>query len=136
MGTEEQTAHVEMARWGKDHWSTLAYIETRIVDYSGEPDRRHMRCDVDRHPGLGHHVEGAYDGEKYPTKLWNWVELHDHDDWDCLEDAEAEGLLENVGSGMFPVFALSELGKKVCAALRAHKQNGGNFGEFVYEVSR
>jgi len=25
---------INISRWGKDHWSTLAYLETRVVDYN------------------------------------------------------------------------------------------------------
>lgn len=43
---------VPVEMWGKDHWSTFGYIETRCVDHDGVPDREHMRCDTDLHPGL------------------------------------------------------------------------------------
>lgn len=134
------TEHIPMSLWGKDHWSTLAYIETRIVDYKGQPDRSHMRCDPKRHPGLAGHVHAALSpslGDKnYPTRLKDGKELHDHDDWDCMEDAEAEGLLKWNGTGMYPVFVLTKKGRAICAALRRHKQDGGQFAEFAYSEGR
>lgn len=121
-----------MARWGKDHWSTFAYIETRTVDYKGVPDKRHMRCDPALHPAHAH--EGSRMGAPSPTRL-NDGELPDHDDWSCLDDAEAAGMLTSSGTGMFPVYALTEEGRRVADALREHKRQGGNFGNFRYAPS-
>lgn len=101
---------VPMARWGKDHWCTFAYAETRWVDHRGMLDHDHMRCDRQRHPvfysakrrpiAFGTDVDGA----RYPTRLktetpgpdgrWGTVELPGHDDYDCLNDAILAGLLE------------------------------------------
>lgn len=42
-----------MAAWGRDHWSTLAFIETLCVDHHGglsDKHRRNMRCNPERHP--------------------------------------------------------------------------------------
>jgi len=133
---EEEVKNVPMALWGKDHWSTLAYIETRTVDYKGVPDRNHMRCDVDRHPGLaGRAASPIVMDKKYPTLLKGMKKLYNHDDWDCVEDMIAESLLEWEGTGIHPVFVLTKRGKSVCAALRIHKQNGGQFAQFVHSDS-
>lgn len=131
---KKEIENVPMSSWGKDHWSTLAYIETRIVDYKGRPDSDHMRCDPERHPGLAGRSPISYGirDKKYPTRLKGKQESHDHDDWDCLEDAVAEGLIEWKGTGMYPVFVLTDRGRTVCAALRQHKQDGGQFAQFVY----
>ena len=121
---------VEM--WGKDHWSTFAYIEVRCVDHKGQPDRQHMRCDVDLHPGLAPHRRGFSDHtpKKYPTRLKGGVEVQDHDDWSCIDDMEEAGLLKWEGSGIYPIFVLTDKGKVVAGRLRAHKANGGNFAGF------
>jgi len=105
LGTAE---HVPMHRWGKDHWSTFAYVETRWVDHRGMLGHDHMRCDADRH----HAFYGAkrraltpdLAARHYPTRLkterpaadgtWGSVDLPGHDDYDCLGDAIAEGLIE------------------------------------------
>jgi hypothetical protein len=123
--------HIPMSEWGKDHWSTLAYIETRIVDFKGVPDKRHMRCDNRLHPAFAH----LETDKEYPTRLRGGVERHGHDDWSCIDDAIAEGLLEWHGTGVHPLFALTPKGLTVAGALRRHKASGGNFGEFAYEVS-
>lgn len=130
---------VPMDRWGKDHWSTFAYIETRVVDYGGEPDLRHMRTDVSLHPNMGPHecVGGGLpiDSAKHPTRLRDGASASPHDDWSCLDDAEAAGLLENVGSGANRRYRLTDHGLAVAASLRAHKAGGGSFATFLPSVS-
>ena len=101
-----------MLRWGKDHWTTFAYAETRWVDHHGMLSHDQMRCDRQRHPifyaakrrviTMGTNADGA----KYPTRLktetpgeggrWGTVELPGHDDYDCLDDVIREGLIEVV----------------------------------------
>jgi len=125
---------VPLARWGKDHWSLLAYIETVCVDKHGEIDLQRMRCDPDRHPqflylrGIGDELACK---TKYPTLL-KGGELPDHDDWDCLDDLEAVGLVENIGFTMEPRYTMTERGHGVVAALRKHKASGGKFAEFAF----
>ena len=124
---------VAIEKFGKDHWSTLAYIETRCVNHKGIPNREHMRCDLDRHPGL---VNLASNGtKKYPTLLKGGEELPDHDDWDCVDDLIAVGFLEWGGTGINPVFKMTPDGLDVAARLRKHKGNGGRFGNFEYQVN-
>ena len=130
---KREVGNVTMALWGKDHWSTLGYIETRIVDYKGVPDRDHMRCDGERHPGLAGRAATRPGSKKCPTRLKHGKLLYDHDDWDCVEDMIAEDLLKWEGTGIHPEFVLTKRGKAVCAALRVHKQDGGNFAQFVYQ---
>jgi hypothetical protein len=101
---------VPMARWGKDHWTTLAYVETCWVDHKGMIEHDRMRCDRTRHPvfysakrrvtAFGTDADGA----RFPTRLkteqpgadgtWGTVELAGHDDYDCLADLISEGLVE------------------------------------------
>ncbi len=124
---------VPVAIWGEDHWSTFAYIATRVGG-DGEPDKNKMRTDVDRHPGLaGQHMAylHAVDTTKYPTRLKGGVALTDHDDWDCVEDAIAAGLLLWGGTGLHPVFALTDRGWVVLREIVTHKNTGGTFAEFV-----
>lgn len=118
---KEVTMHGSIApdRWGRDHWSTFAYIETRVVDHKGVPERHHMRCSVKLHPGLVHQTPfSTLDGQKYPTILKGGERLPDHDDWSCADDLEAYGLIKQEGTGIHPVFVLTDLGKTVAAALR------------------
>lgn len=77
--------------WGKDHWSTLAYIETRIVDYSGVLDERHLRG------GDSVHQDGRRPA-RYPTRLsGEEMTRPGHDDFDCIGDMIALGLLDTDG---------------------------------------
>lgn len=119
---------VSIEQFGKDHWSTLAYIETCCVDRKGIVSLERMRCDPDRHPGLAHAHSG---GKKYPTILKGGVELLDHDDWDCVDDLIAAGYLEWEGTGMHPVFKMTPDGRGMIARIRKHKEDGGSFGNFT-----
>jgi len=101
---------VPMSRWGKDHWTTFAYIETRWVDHRGMLDHDRMRCDRHRHPAFYSAKRRTIafgtdaDGARYPTRLktdapgadghWGVIELAGHDDYDCLDDAIREGLIQ------------------------------------------
>jgi len=130
---------VPTEKFGKDHWSTLAYVGCRVVDNNGTLDREHMRCNADRHPGLANSANrictwdpehgtrlGGYFDAKDKTKLL----LSDHDDWDCLDDLEAAGLIRIGGSGINPLVSLTDAGRNVEAQLRKHKSNGGMFANF------
>ncbi len=122
----EPVSKVEV--FGKDHWSTFGYLETRIVDHRGEPNRNHMRCHADRHPLM---VGGAGDASGYPTVLRGGATLAHHDDWDCADDLIAAGLLVNLGSAIHPQYALTMRGRVVASELRDHKAARKSFADFV-----
>lgn len=124
-----KTEPIPPADWGRDHWSTFGYIEVRVVDHKGVPDRRHMRCDPALHPHLAH--DGSYHGGPYPTRLRDG-ERQSHDDWSCLDDAIAAGFVCGIGTGLHPVYALTPAGREAANALRAHKAAGGSFSTFKY----
>lgn len=107
--------HIPLKRWGRDHWSTFAYLETRIVDHRGTIQRERMRCDPALHPLLAH--EGSRMGDPAPTRLVSG-EVASHDDWSCLDDAEAEGLIQSVGTGLHRRYVLTDKGRSVAHALR------------------
>lgn len=133
---------VPVRLWGKDHWSTFAYLETRIVDHNGMPNLDHMRPDVDRHPAMGNRATANRSPDsmkKHPTRLKDangkQLFLYDHDDWDCADDAEAAGFLVNNGSGINRMYALTDLGAEVASAIRQHKASGKNFHTFRWPVT-
>lgn len=142
MMTEQHLCELEpipMSRWGKDHWSTLAYLETLAVDSSfkgvAKPVNARMRTNEKRRPHLVGNVgypTSALNGSQYPTRLKDG-EVKDHDDWDCVDDAVEEGLIEDVGTGLNRAYKFTKLGMKVMAKLREFKQEGGNFHDFVFE---
>ena len=88
--------------WGRDHDSTLLYLETRVVDHRGKLDMRHMRKD----------------GNKHPTRLAEGVSLVGHTDLNCVDDFEAAGLLTNVGTGISPVIVMKDKGWECAHNLR------------------
>ena len=111
--------------FGKDHWSTFAYAECCCVDLKGRLDLRRLRMNSNKRPvGNGGTWQPSYGsfvkGERDP----------EHDDWDCLEDLEAEGLIEMVGTMVNPAVTLTERGYEIAGLLRKHKANGGQFGTF------
>lgn len=153
--TREQ---VPMEKWAKDHWATLAYIETRVVDHHGVIDNDNMRTDVTRHPrfiGNRQRLFGVSHDTKYPTRLKEGEIAEDHDDWDCLYDMKRSGLVRIVsprnvklwdvdagrrgpingspeGLGVIRVrVALTDSGKIIAAELRIHKMRQKNFSSFV-----
>lgn len=128
--------HIPMNQWGKDHWSTLAYLETLAVENKGlaVPVNARMRTNEIRHPhlvGFVPHGSTALNGSGYPTRLKDG-EVKEHDDWDCVDDATEEGLIEDVGTGINRAYKFTKLGKEVMAKLRQFKMDGGNFQDFVF----
>lgn len=135
LGLPPNRGPVPMSVWGRDHYSTFAYLETRVVDYKGTIAKQHMRTDENRHPGLAFRLPFSGDDpneERYPTKLVGFVKLRDHDDWDCVDDMVVAGLIEKHGTGLYPIVKLTEQGELVAAVLRAHKGKGGNFCDFRF----
>lgn len=145
------TTATDPSKFGKDHWSLLAYLETRCVDGQygvGVIDFRRVRCNPERHPV--HAVNRTAWQSNYGTKLAGFfefagrddlaaaaaagVQLPDHDDWDCIADLEAADLL-TLTSSANGLVKLTDLGIKVSAALRAHKANGGQFAEFMCPIA-
>lgn len=127
--------------FGKDHWSLLAYCEYRSVNHKGVLAIEHLRC---KHPAIATTPFGQNLWKpEYGTRLkgyWDEQEkthsdrmILDHDDFDCLDDLEAAGLLKNVGTIINPYAELTEQGQRVAALLNVHKQNGGQFSNFNYE---
>ena len=112
---------IPVEQWGRDHLSTMLYIETRCVDYAGVPAAAHMRTWSGR-PSRGD-MKGIGYGhqEDYPSRLADGMELSDHDDWDCADDFEAAGLLEWQGTGMNPIFKLTDKGWEFAHNLRRQK---------------
>ena len=135
-------------KFGKDHWSLLAYVEHCCVngrDGFGKLDRRRLRCNPNNHMLAGVYSNdtqwklnhgtrsaGFFDFEERndPEKaIAAGVQLLDHDDWDCLDDLEAAGYIE-VLSLVNGFVKMTVTGCDVAAKLRAHKAHGGQFAGF------
>ena len=128
------TARVEPERWGKDHWSVFAYVETCVVDRRGRLDNRRIQANLNRHPAhAGGRADGSQvDGAKYPIRLRNGETLpgSDYDEWDCLDDLEWSGLIENTGTGLNRCYRMTSLGENLAQQVRANKGRGGSFAKF------
>ncbi len=156
---ENRPVPVPLSDWGRDHWSTFGYLETRVVDYGGVLNVEHMRCDPRLHPSFSNRANRDVRADTPRTRLAGDRTIEAHDDWSCVEDAIELGLVSLVGSeaspaeirgalrapanvawrrnppdefmpGRSPRFALTERGQKAAAALRAHKGAGLSFSTF------
>lgn len=130
---------VPVERWGKDHWSTMAYLFTRCMDHAGVIDNRHMRTHPRVHRGLvGITLGKIQDGSAWPTRLRDG-EAERHDDWSCLEDMVAAGVLtaqarvrytSQMFGGSEARVRFTDVGKRVAQALLVHKVDGGQYAKF------
>lgn len=112
--------------FGRDHWSTLLYAEARCTDNGGEPNRQHMRCLDSRHPQHSH----GHDSSDYPTRLTGDRLLPNHDDWDCVDDLARVGFLTIGGTGIHPIWEMTDEGRRVVGLLRAHKESDQGIASF------
>lgn len=142
---------VAMADFGKDHYSLLAYIETLCVDSInqgvGTINYTRMRVNEKAHAPLAQNFArtGMKWKDEYGSRLRGyWKEdgkttdpdrlLGQHDDVDCLDDLEAEGLVETL-SLVNGFVKLTDKGRKISALLREHKSKGGYFSNFVCDLA-
>lgn len=133
--------------WGKDHWSLLAYIEYRGINHKGVLNKDHLRIKnpivansgnyplprPEWKPEYGTRLRGYFlpEGKKDETKV-----VPDHDDLDCIEDMEKEGLVENLGTGLNPACKLTKKGQRIVSALNVHKQEGSTFAQFSEAIEK
>ena len=130
-----ETRVLHRDEFGRDHASLLAYIETLVVDSVragvGEIDKRRVRCNPSN--GRGHYSNCSAYGmpweAKDGTRMASGEVLAAHDDWDCLDELESEGLV-NVISAANGFVALTPKGAVVAERLRRHKSGGGSFATF------
>jgi hypothetical protein len=149
---------VPIADWGKDHWSLLGYLMTRAADFkvptpiglSGggvfSVDRKHLRANEKTHPLLvasdpmgGCRSAGGPWGPENGTRLRGyWKDdnskdesrkLATHDDWDCIDDLEADGLIETI-SLVNGYIRMTKRGASLGSRLMKHKAQGGHFATF------
>ena len=69
------------------------------------------------------------------TRLAGGVLLEDHDDWSCLDDAEAHGLIKNEGTGLNRVYSFTSQGIYIMQKLQVHRHGGGSFAAFTLDAS-
>lgn len=118
------------AKWGKDHWSLLAYFETRVVDHRGVLGLAQMRINSKKR-GFSNGCPFNWE-DSWGTRMNDGsIPDNKHDDYDVMEEMEKYGFVKNVGSGINPVIELTDLGRKTCNAIREHKGNKQNFATFT-----
>lgn len=117
--SEHPALPVPVERWGKDHKTTLLYVESRCVDDGGTPGFPHLRTHASRHP---HYLRSpGVDGSRYGTRLGDGTTLAQHDDWDCIHDFVWHGLVRLRGDNLEPHFEMTEAGLAFTAELRAER---------------
>jgi len=138
---------IEINQFGKDHWSLLLYVESRVQNYKGVLDKNHLRI---KNPVLNSIPDERYSNifglewkPEYGTRLKGYFladdkhdltkRLDNHDDLDCLDDLEEAGLIKSFGTGLNPAYNLTKKGIKICGQLTLHKQNGGWCSNFEVE---
>lgn len=104
--------------WGRDHWQVLFLLELWEVMNSGRPDLDKLACNHGTHPQFrGPHA--LFKQTTVPsTTLFNGAVLAGYDDWDIIEDLVWAGMVRWDGTGMTPIFHLTDLGWHVAGQLR------------------
>jgi hypothetical protein len=140
--------YVPLANFGKDHWSTLAYADTIIPDHRGfqvgfdgrmRQGRAHFRV-MQRdcpHARRDRQVSAIVMDNRHSTVLKDGTTVSGHDDWHCVQDLVAAGLMGVKRDGLIVPLVeevepavdlfLTPLGEKFITALKRHKADGGSF---------
>lgn len=119
-----------LEQFGRDHWSTLLYLETVCVDADGRVDRRRMRCNINTHPAVAHQKEW---NPAWGSRQKDGTVLPEHDDWDCAEDLERAGFLMIRGTAMNPHFTLMNLGEATAGVLRQWRADKQPLADFEFK---
>lgn len=122
---------INMELFGKHHWSLMGYLGYLAVN-GLNIDRRKMRCNENEHPLLSGKPVYMSWRDEHSTILKDSSIINGHDDWDCLDDLEGCGFIEVV-SLINCVFLLTEKGSNCVKQLILHKQNGGQYKDFIYK---
>lgn len=141
---------IPMSYWGKDHWSTLGYLETVMVECGGfqvgadprmKSNRRNFRvmsqeCAKPKRASNHELVLALPMEPQHATKLNDGQQVARHDDWSCVQDMAAEGFFGQTAYDVEPgtMLQFSEKGNKVANALREFRRNGGQMADFRWPV--
>lgn len=148
--------YIEIEQFAADHWSTLAYAETVMVENGGfqvgfdgrmRQGRRHFRvmmgeCPRPKRQNHAGPSAAVIMKPEYATKLADGTQVEAHDDWHCVQDLvyvglmgiERNGLIVPAPDDITPgvVLKLTPLGERCVSELRRHKTNGGTFATFHF----
>lgn len=138
----ESTEYTPIEKWGKDHFSTFAYLASCVVNKKGMLENSRMRTNLRIHRELAGMVLGSvYDASPYPTMIKDGV-IENHDDWSCLEEIVMAGFVEawtrpytkeRVFANTQVRVLLTESGWNLLQKLTIHTANGGKYHDFSYE---
>lgn len=124
---------IPFSNWGRDHWSTLAFIETVMVEKGSFPIMGDARMRSNRRnfrvmPAANAMCMDLESG----SLLADGTTVKGHDDWCCIQDFAAEGLLDKAQEeiDIGETIKFSDLGISIAHKLREHKIKGGSFGTF------
>lgn len=151
-----EDGYVPAALFSKDHWSTLAYAETCMVDQGGfqvgfdgrmRQGRAHFRvmsrdCPRPQQSKKCGPRMGVVMQPEHSTRLKGGAVVAGHDDWHCIQDMVNAGYLGiKRGDGLvLPLpdeidagvrLHLTPLGQRVVGQLRAWKALGGHYADFA-----
>ncbi len=151
--------YVPLEHFGEDHWSQIGYMDSVIVECAGfqvgydprmRQGRRHTRVMSEQcrrpkrptNPAMGMVME-----DRYSTRLKSGDQVSGHDDWHCVQDMIAAGLMgiinpevsggvESDADKMEPgvILTFTKQGWDVAHQLRQHKANGGRWRNFEYQL--
>jgi hypothetical protein len=139
------TVAVPREKWGRDHASLLAYVESCTVNgvkkakmpgearVVAELDKRRLRCNEKRHPMHAVNLNMTDLASWKPTYGTRCAGDHveaEHDDWDVLNDLESAGLVDVISEANAFVL-LTAAGAVIASRIREHKAKGKQFREFV-----
>lgn len=116
------TDTVTIDNFGRDHWSTLLYVEHLCVDSSGYLSKNdsHMRS---KH-------RSRWDN-KYSSILKDGTKADNHDDYDCIADLEAIGICAYYGEKI----TLTDLGWRIAGQLRRNRAEGKPDQQFTPDLN-
>jgi len=149
---------VPMDRWGQDHWTLLRYLHSRNLAASDtDPviEHQRLRINPDKHnvqavsawptggsPWTSESGTRLRGYEDDPSAVASPREAQDarlqigyHDDIDCLEEFEAEGLLDILSTAQ-GTYRMTPEGVALCRELERHLATGGPMDGFAPRPDR
>jgi hypothetical protein len=143
---------IPVTKFGKDHWTLLAYADTRHApgnDCVCTLDHRDLRRNEAKHPLpqdtsrpqtkwrewqssrlAGYFESGFANTENLAAAEEAGVIVLGHDDWDCLSDLMQAGYIE-ISSIEQGIVQMTKEGFRVANLLRKHKEQGGMYAKFT-----
>jgi hypothetical protein len=149
---------VAISRWGRDHWTLLRYLHSRHLAASGaDPvvEHQRLRINPERHNAQAISdwpTQGSPWTSESGTRLKGYEDDPDsivspkaaqdaklqigyHDDIDCLEEIEAEGLLD-ILSTAHGIYRMTPEGIALSRALETHLAAGSPLDRFDPQPER